>query len=175
MTPTPRRSKPPVAGTEPLVAACGHQVQFELFVQGRDRFRELRRAKARGRPCPDCRRAAHEERTRAEKAAGKARRLLKQQLRVERRRAEEGRSWNARHQVGRLPHGSVFLLRWDEAAGTWTGTLTLEDARWQGVGCDTGLFPLLEELDRMYRKSLEANNLPKDPPESALQKNPERV
>src|SRR5262249_19252558 len=56
------KPKSPVLRTEQVKASCGHMTDFKVYDDKKDqRFREQRRAKTAGRPCPACRQKAHEE------------------------------------------------------------------------------------------------------------------
>lgn len=64
-----QKPKPPVISTEPVTCTCGHTVQFELFADAQDRFREARRKKLTDRACPACRNQAEADRQAKAKAA----------------------------------------------------------------------------------------------------------
>src|SRR6202011_4578059 len=57
----PQKPKPPVVGTEDVLALCGHPVKFELYADRADPFRKERRANVGKRACPECRAKAHAE------------------------------------------------------------------------------------------------------------------
>ena len=150
--PAPSAPAGPGAGTEQVWAKCGHAVPMELYPDGRDKFRDSRRKHIADRDCPECRRKAHEERTRAEMEAARLRRLaLPPGLEAGRRRGGPGT------QADRLPHGSRFDVAYDAAAARWSGTLTVpaatgaEPAVFSAWG--SGVFRLLRILDDMYRAS----------------------
>jgi hypothetical protein len=128
---------------------------FEVFDDKKDqRFREQRRAKTAGRACPSCRRKAYEERlvqeekARQEKAQRKAEAAEKQvktvtqpekPVQVERR----------------LPHGSAFNVSYDATKAEWHGSLVVPD-KGEFTATASGVFRLLQQLDRQYRQSLES-------------------
>jgi hypothetical protein len=58
-----------------------------------------------------------------------------------------------RERTGRLPHGSVFTVRYDAETTSWSGTLTVPGLPpFASTAC--GVFGLLLRLDRQYRDSL---------------------
>jgi hypothetical protein len=125
---------------------------MELYPDGRDKFRDSRRKHIAERDCPDCRRKAHEERTRAEMEAARLRRqALPPGLAAGRRRGGPGVP------ADRLPDGSRFDVAYDAAAERWSGTLTVpavaggEPAAFSAWA--SGVFRLLRILDDMYRNA----------------------
>ena len=137
------RPLPPFVRYEDVTAACGHAVQFGLCEDRLDKYRAARRQKVTNRPCPVCR----EQRQREEQEA------------AARRRADRGAAQPARGRKrptqappGRLPDGSCFEVRFDAAAESWSGTLTVGPARFTATA--GGVFRLLTLLDRQYRATL---------------------
>jgi hypothetical protein len=136
--------KPAADPVEQVTARCGHPVPFILHQGGKDKFRDERRRHVAGRDCPACREKAHQERAAAESKAAR-----------ERRRARAAEAMK-----DRLPHGSRFDVVWDAERGQWSGALTVP-AEAQGepstfTASASGVFPLLRQLDRLYRSSLPA-------------------
>jgi hypothetical protein len=155
---TQKQPPPPFVRFEKVVALCGHQVDFGLFEDRKDKYREGRRQKVTGRPCPACRQQAHEARREQEQAAGRLRRAAK--ARQQRQTAPQP----GEQAQGRLPDGSRFAVVYDAGKEEWSGTLT--------VGAETftasasGVFKLLSKLDRLYRASLpSAETAPSQVPE----------
>jgi hypothetical protein len=138
----------PVLRTEQVKASCGHMTDFKIFDDKKDqRFREQRRAKTMGRPCPACRHKAHEEslaqaeRARQEKAR-----------RAEATKAQEPQAsqtpkdpkWGRR-----LPHGSNFNVTYDATKMEWSGTLTVPETG-TFTATASGINGLLKKLDSQY-------------------------
>jgi hypothetical protein len=136
---------PPVVRTEKVTAACGHEVDFGLFEDKKDKYRDDRREKKRGQLCPACR----EQKEREVQEAARLRRQEKAEKRV-----AQPETRKKRHPPERLPDGSGFNVVYDAGKEEWSGTLT--------VGSDTftasasGVFKLLEKLDRLYRNQVQA-------------------
>src|SRR4051794_31888101 len=99
------KPKPPVVRTEQVVCSCGHQVEFELFADKVDRFRDGRRKKLTDRPCPTCRKKAHEERMAKDQAAA-----------AERQNAKPATPGKPKEREQRLPDGAAFAVRYDAKA-----------------------------------------------------------
>ena len=117
----PVHAKSPVLRTEQVRASCGHMTPFEIFDDRKDqRFREQRRAKTAGRPCPACRQKAHAERTAQEEHA----RQEKAQ-RAEAAKAQKPPTEPKPQGGRRLPHGSNFNLTYDANKTEWSGSLTV--------------------------------------------------
>ena len=137
------RPLPPFVRYEDVTAACGHAVQFGLCEDRLDKYRAARRQKVTERPCPACR----EQRQREEQEAAARRR-------AERGAAQPGpgRKRPAQAPPGRLPDGSCFEVRYDAAAESWSGTLTVGSDRFTATA--GGVFRLLTLLDRQYRAGL---------------------
>lgn len=144
--PPPKRGTPPVVRTEIVIAKCGHEVQFGHFADKQDRFRDQRRLKVINQDCPNCRKAAHEARTRAEQKAAK-----------EKRDGQRGR-------VGRLPDGSRYITEYSAEQVMWKGSLIVPNGEETKVFEMEGpvLFTLLEKLDRAYRKWLNEQKPPEN-------------
>lgn len=137
----PKRGTPTVTATEMVEAKCGHLVEFQLFEDKKDKYRDQRRKKMTDRDCPACRQ--ERERLRQEEA--------------QKRRAEDSVSTRAwKMPKGRLPHGSHFDATYDGEAQAWTGTLTIPADPSPLVFSYTkgGVFRLMSTLDTMYRKWL---------------------
>jgi hypothetical protein len=98
-----------------------------------------------GKPCPDCKRKAHQEREAAEREAARKRRE---------ERASEPRREKPRPRLGRLPHGSTFHVIYDAEAMKWSGSLTISAPGsgifWESVlsADDGAVFSLRQRLDR---------------------------
>jgi hypothetical protein len=118
--------------------------EFELYNDKRDqRFREQRRAKTAGRPCPACRQKAEAERAAQLESARQAKER-KQHEKTERQE-------KPRRQTGprRLPHGSCFNVAYDESRQAWSGILTVPgEGEWTASA--SGVFRLLQQLDQQY-------------------------
>src|SRR5215472_1964630 len=114
------RPLPPFVRYEDVTAACGHAVQFGLCEDRLDKYRAARRQKVTDRPCPACR----EQRQREEQEAAARRRAGQGAA-----RPAQGRKRPAQAPPGRLPDGSCFEVRYDVAAESWSGTLTVGPAR----------------------------------------------
>jgi hypothetical protein len=126
-----------------VTAACGHVVKFGLCEDRLDKYRAARRKKVTDRRCPACREQAQRE---EQEAAARRR--------AERPPAAPERKKPTQPPPGRLPDGSCFEVRFDAAAGTWSGTLTIGSAKFTGTS--SGVFRLLSLLDQQYRESLSA-------------------
>jgi hypothetical protein len=137
-----QKVKPPVVGIEQVTVKCGHAVPFELFDLKKDKFRNDRRKKLTDRDCPACRIKAQEARQAADQEDARKRRLDKPKK--ERPPANPS---------GRLPDGSRFDVAWDEAKGQWSGTLAVPGLA-PLTASASGVFKLLQILDRMYRATL---------------------
>ncbi len=136
---------PPAPRVEQVKAKCGHPVPFELYPDGRDKWRDSRRKQITDRDCPECRRKAHEARQAAEMEAARQRRGGKPKA--------EGQA-AAPQPTTRLPHGSRFDVVYDAQGESWTGTLTVPIAGAEPAGFTAssgGVFQLLRELDRLFR------------------------
>jgi hypothetical protein len=145
---------PPIVAYEDVIASCGHPEKFGLFEDRLDKFRKDRRKKVTDRPCKACR----ERKRLEEEEAAKARKAEKQQ------RAAEGVRSHKKKLVSdgteRLPDGAKFEVVYDAARTQWTGTLTIGDKVFTGAA--SGVFKLLNQLDRQYRESL-PSALPQTP------------
>ncbi len=152
-TQPPAKGKPPVARVEQVAAKCGHPVPFDVYPDGKDKFREQRRQHVAGRDCPECRQQAHEARTVAEQAAARERRA--------------GRAKQEAQVKDRLPHGARFDVIYDAQAERWTGTLTVPTAGAEPAvftASAGGVFRLLRELDRVFRGGAAEAEPPHSPP-----------
>src|SRR5579872_3545729 len=140
-----RPPKPPV-GVEKVTCVCGHQAELKLFDDKKDRtFRDARRQKLAGRPCPDCRRKAHADLV--------ARQMAEAAQRKEARPPAPARQEKAAQPRERLPHGASFAVSYDAGASKWAGTLTVPTPRGEQVfrGEASAVFRLLSALDLQYR------------------------
>ncbi len=143
---------PPVVRTEKLTAACGHEVDFGLFEDKKDKYRDARRQKKRGQICPACR----EQKEREVQEAAQLRREEKAQKRAQEQ--PESTPRKPKQAQDRLPDGARFNVVYAAGKQEWSGSLT--------VGSDTftdsasGVFKLLTKLDRLYRQQLEASAPP---------------
>jgi hypothetical protein len=144
-----RRSTPPppIVAYEDVVASCGHPEKFGLFEDRLDKFRRDRRKKVTDRPCKACR----EKKRLEEEEALKTRRAEKQQ-----RAAEAAKSQPKKRppsdSTARLPNGAKFEVVYDATKVQWSGTLTIGDKVFTGSA--SGVFTLLNRLDRQYRATL---------------------
>jgi hypothetical protein len=138
---------------EDVTAACGHAVQFGLCEDRLDKYRAARRQKVTGRICPACR----EQRQQEEQEAAAHRRAGQGAVQPagERKRPTQA-------PPGRLPDGSCFEVRYDAAAETWSGTLTVGPSRFTATA--GGVFRLLTLLDGQYRAALAAGGADPAPP-----------
>jgi hypothetical protein len=138
-SPGGRPPAPPFVRFEKVKACCGHEIDFGLWEDHQDKFREARRQKKRDQLCPAC----QEQKQRQEQEAAR-------QRRAEKHKATE--------KLPRLPDGATFHVVFDAAATEWSGSLT--------VGSETftaragAVFRLLRDLDRLYRAALPGNALP---------------
>jgi hypothetical protein len=133
-------------GVEKVTCVCGHQAELKLFDDKKDRsFRDARRQKLAGRPCPDCRRKAHEELV--------ARQTAEAAQRKEARPAAPPRQRKVAPPRERLPHGAAFAVRYDAGAEKWVGTLTVPTPQGEQAfrGEASAVFRLLSALDGQYR------------------------
>jgi len=131
-------------GVEQVTVRCGHTVPFELFADNKDKFRRDRRKKLTARDCSACRIKAQEVRQAADQEAARQRRLDKPKKELP-----------CGPPTGRLPHGSRFDVAWDEAKGQWSGMLFVPGLA-PLTATASGVFKLLQILDRMYRATLAA-------------------
>ena len=109
----------PRAGSA-LSNTTGHVEKFGLLPDGKDRFREDRREKARGRDCKACR----EKKQQQEREAADLRRAQREKRKVDQGQTPR-RGQTLRPQPGRLPDGSRFEISYDAAKEQWSGTLTV--------------------------------------------------
>jgi hypothetical protein len=135
--------------------ACGHEAELPLFDDRRDRlYRDARRKKLAGGPCPSCRLKAHAELT------------ARQQAEAARRKAAlpapPAPKKATRPPPGRLPDGSEFRVTYHAAAEHWVGTLTVTTPGGGKAfeGEAGAVFRLLGLLDRQYRAWLAAQATP---------------
>jgi hypothetical protein len=148
-------SKPPV-GVEKVRCACGHEAELPLFDDRRDRlYRDVRRKKLAGGPCPDCRRQAHAELTARQQAEAAQRKAARPEPPAPKQKAPQP-------PAGRLPDGSEFRVTYHAAAERWAGTLTVTTPEGGQVfeGEAGAVFKLLSALDRQYRVWLAAQAAP---------------
>jgi hypothetical protein len=142
-----------VVAYEDFTASCGHVDKFGLFEDRKDKFREARRQKARGRPCRACR----EKRQKEELAAAEARKAAHEKQKQEAAIKKQAEAQKPKHERAspdkRLPDGSTFEVRFDATKVEWAGTLTVP-----GAGTFTAsaraVFTVLTRLDRRYRDTL---------------------
>ena len=131
-TPTPTAK--PAPRIEPVTAKCGHAVPFELFPDGKDRWRESRLKLVIDRDCPDYRRKAGEAKQLAEQEAARL------------RREERAKARPPAAAKDRLPHGSRFDVSYDAAGARWSGTLTVPGLAPIAASA-SAVFKLLRRLD----------------------------
>jgi hypothetical protein len=130
-----------------------------IFDDRRDRlYRDVRRKKLAGGPCPECRRQAHAElvaRQQAEAARRKAARPAPPASPAPKHNGD-------RPSAGRLPDGSEFHVTYHAAAEHWAGTLTVTTPEGGKVfeGEAGTVFRLLGLLDKQYRDWLAAQAAP---------------
>ena len=140
------KPKSPVLRTEQVKASCGHMTDFNIYDDRKDqRFREQRRAKTAGRPCPSCRQKAHEERLAQEERARqeKAHRI------AEAAKAPKPQAPANPQRGRRLPHGSNFNITYDATKMQWSGTLTVPE-KGTFTATASGINGLLKQLDKQY-------------------------
>jgi hypothetical protein len=139
------KPKSPVLRTEQVKASCGHMTDFKVYDDRKDqRFREQRRAKTAGRPCPACRQKAHEERLAQDERA----RQEKAQRIAEAAKAPKPQA--SEPQAGRrLPHGANFNVTYDATKTQWSGTLTVPE-KGTFTATASGINGLLKLLDKQY-------------------------
>lgn len=127
-----RPAPPPFTGTIPVTFACGHTGEMGIWPDGKDKFRDQRKAKKEQKQCPACREARE-----------------KAQMNSKAR-------YNAkRKEMGRLPDKSRFEMSYDAGTTSWYGTLTIPGIP-PFTGTASGLFPCCAKLDREYRAWLAA-------------------
>jgi len=147
--------KPP-SGVERVRCLCGHEADLPLFDDKKDRlFRDARRKKLAGAPCPDCRRKAHAELLARQQAEAALRKAARPEPPAPKAKA-------ARPPAERLPHGSEFRVTYDAGAQKWGGTLTVPTPQGGQVfeGEAGAVFKLLSALDSQYRDWLAAQPTP---------------
>jgi hypothetical protein len=135
--------------------ACGHEAELPIFDDRRDRlYRDARRKKLAGAPCPGCRLKAHAELTARQQAEAARRKAA--------RPAPAPTEKPARPPGGRLPDGSEFRVTYDAQAERWSGTLTVTTPGGGKAfeGEAGAVFRLLGRLDRQYRAWLAAQVTP---------------
>lgn len=122
-----------VVGSEPVTHSCGHAGTLEHFPPNQDKFRDARRLKQQGKPCPEC----------------------KAKLQTERQQAETSKPSKqpVRPMIpDRLPAQSQFVIEpYDAEAQTWTGYLKVPGFDPFGPLTRPGVFKLLRALDGLYR------------------------
>ena len=131
-----------------MTASCGHPEKFGLFEDRLDKFRKDRRKKVTDRPCKACRESKRLE----EEEATKVRHAEKQRRAEEAANAVRSQKKPVDDSAGRLPDGSKFEVVYDATRTQWTGTLTIGEKVFTGSA--SGVFNLLNRLDRQYRESL---------------------
>lgn len=136
------RKVPQVVSTEQVQAACGHTVEFGMFADKADKFREARRDKLTNRPCKECRSAI-------EKAKQDAAAPRRAEKRAAKTAAWKEKRWNLPH---RLPDGAAFEAHYNADLEQWQGRLTIQGKTF--VAVNSAVFKLLRCLDYMYRDSL---------------------
>jgi hypothetical protein len=135
----PTRPKPPAVRIEQVRASCGHMTDFEVYDDERDQqFREERRAKTAGRPCPACRQKADAESERVSKAKKKG---------AARKESDTSSK--------RLPHGAGFDVTYDAARKEWSGSLAVPGKE-KLTAVAAGVFRLLKQLEQQYWQSTES-------------------
>jgi hypothetical protein len=138
-------------------AQCGHEVEFELFEDKKDKYRENRRKKITDQACKECREKANAERTRIQMEEARARRE------AEGKPCRRGQGWKseADAHTRRLPNGSSFSVTWDAFRQTWSGSLTVVSVSPPLVFSASagGVFRLLQQLDRLFREWLGKQNV----------------
>lgn len=150
-----KKGSPPVVSIEKVTAQCGHTVDFPIFPDPKDRFRDKRKLKYTDRPCPDCRAKQHTE-LEKKQAADKAKRDLKktQNGEVHHSKGPKKKKQGCRDQV-RFPHGSEFVdVVYDAVEVKWRCTLRigLVDAGGPTFSIDgKGIHALLVKLGWKYR------------------------
>jgi hypothetical protein len=130
--PRPGKNFGKAVRVEKVKCKCGHEVDFQIFPDKQDRFREDRRKKITDRACPPCRQAAHEE-------------LCK-----------KGAKPKTDKKLYRLPHGSVFDIQpFDGEKLQWTASLIvpLPDGSSKTYGPMTrgSIHTLLIKLGKLWR------------------------
>jgi hypothetical protein len=140
------KPKSPVLRTEQVKASCGHMTDFNIYDDRKDqRFREQRRAKTAGRPCPSCRQKAHEERLAQQEDA----REEKMRRIAEAAQAPKPQPPQNPPAGRRLPHGSNFNVTYDATKMQWSGTLTVPE-KGTFTATASGINGLLKQLDKQY-------------------------
>lgn len=147
-----------IKSKEIIVAACGHEVEFLIFEDAQDRFREKRRLKVLDNPCKECKQAKHQK-TMKEQQAAKREKLKTTPKKVYVARWKR----NAAENTARLPHGCMFQdVRYDAVRVMWTGKLLVPgfNRYIEFEGEHTAVFGLLALLDSKYREYAKPTKAP---------------
>jgi hypothetical protein len=145
-SPSNKPPPPPIVRYEKVMAACGHEVDFGLFEDKKDKYRAARRQKKMGQLCPACREQKEQE---VQEAA--------RQRRQEKAKAKEQQPQptprKPKQLPQRLPDGARFNVVYDAAKQEWSGTLTIGSDVFSDSA--SGVFALLTRLDRLYRNQVQ--------------------
>jgi hypothetical protein len=142
---------PPFVSTIKIKASCGHEIDFGLWEDKKDKYRDARRKKAESKACPQCRAAAAIQHNAAQAAKADAANPKRKHKNV-----------NPRYLPTRLPIGSTFHATYVEDK-KWKGTLTVPVKGVAGTDAvvleafETSVFRLMSYLDDKYRKWLQEN------------------
>jgi hypothetical protein len=118
---------------------------FKIFDDKKDqRFREQRRAKTAGRPCPACRQKAHQESLAQAERARQEKALRTEKAKAQQPLAQQNPQWGRR-----LPDGSNFNVTYDATKMEWSGTLTVPETG-TFTATASGIIGLLKKLDSQY-------------------------
>ena len=99
------------------------------------------RARLEAQPCPACRQAANQERSRKKLAK-----------RLEKKAAKHELDSQGREERGRLPHGSEFIgVRYWADTQTWSGALSVPGCPNPFTGTASNVEKLLRSLAEQYR------------------------
>jgi hypothetical protein len=143
---TPARDGGAIIGHEDVIAKCGHPERIDL-IAGKEKFLQARREKILKRACGPCRQEAHNAKVAAEQAAKAAK-----------PRPVANPPGHKMRNLGRLPHGSTFTVRYDAELEMWIGELTIQEKVFHGS--NTGVFYLLRGLDTQYREWKAGEKIP---------------
>ncbi len=149
---SPKKGTLPVVGTEMVAASCGHPVGFQLFADAKDKYRQARREKLTGKPCPQCRQETHRLKTDQDQADAAAKRAANQKPPKPFTPHTSAQHDTVMRKRGRLPNGSAFSVRFSSEKDEWEGTLTVGKHDFHGKA--SGVFRLLGDLDTKYRASM---------------------
>ena len=145
--PPQQKIKPPVIGTEQVIALCGHEATLEHFAPKQDKYRDQRRKNMAAKACPQCRQAKQEK----EMADAAERR--KNKKRKPSNMVRVCAICNEKSANYRLPDKTMYGgITYDAAKDVWHGSIHTpkNEIRDEYVGHaeSSGIFKLIQKLDR---------------------------